>query len=169
MPLATFYKNHGYSTFILLADSVESKHIESQLAENGFEPVQTIHYESDSKKLRSIEDYIAPEDYIHAVNQTYMVKLRHEGYVPVRPEDISTENGIVNSLCHIWKKHAAADWGDFDHNEITEYICNKISLGEATFLSENTRDNFRTLYRAIAERIRIYSEPSKNGYDPYMS
>lgn len=169
MPLATFYKNHGYSTFILLADSVESKHIESQLAQNGFEPVQTIHYESDNKKLRSIEDYIAPDDYIHAVNQTYMVKLRHEGYVPLRPEDVSTKNGIVNSLCQIWKKHAAADWGNFDHNEITEYICNKISLGEATFLGENTRDSFRTLYRAIAERIRIYSEPNKDGYDPYMS
>lgn len=169
MPLATFYKNHGYSTFILLADSVESKHIESQLAQNGFDPVQTIHYESDSKKLRSIEDYIAPEDYIHAVNQTYMVKLHHEGYVPIRPEDVSTKNGIVSSLCRIWEKHAAADWGNFDHNEITEYICNKISLGEATFLGENTRDNFRTLYRVIAERIRIYSEPNKdNEYDPYM-
>ena len=167
MPLATFYKNHGYRTFILLADSVETKNIESQLAQNGFEPVQMIHYESNSRKLKTIEDYISPEDYIHAVNQTYMVKLRHEGYMPIKSDDIVTEDGIVGSLHHIWERHAASDWGSFDHNEVTEYICDKISLEEATFLGEDTRNNFRGLYRVIAERINIYSRYNENEYDQY--
>ena len=38
--------------------------------------------------------------------------------------------------------------------EITRYICEKIALEEADFLSDKTKDSFRTLYRLIAERIR---------------
>ena len=33
-------------------------------------------------------------------------------------------------------------------------ICEKIAIGEADFLSDKTKDKFRSLYRLIAERIR---------------
>ena len=48
------------------------------------------------------------------------------------------------------------DWGEFDNEEITRYICEKITLDEASFLSDKTKDQFRSLYRLIAERIRQY-------------
>ena len=48
------------------------------------------------------------------------------------------------------------DWGEFEKEEVCRYICSKIALGAATFLTEKTRDQTRTLYRIIAERIRQY-------------
>ena len=40
--------------------------------------------------------------------------------------------------------------------EITRYICEKITLEETNFFSDKTKDQFRSLYRLIAERIRQY-------------
>jgi hypothetical protein len=58
LPLAIFYRNHGYNTFILLDNTEESKQISSQLASNEFNPIQTIFFEKDGKTIESIEDYI---------------------------------------------------------------------------------------------------------------
>ena len=157
LPLAIFYRNHGYKTLVLLDDTAESRHISSALAQNGFSPQQTIFYESDGKKLESIEDYISTADYLHAVNQTYEVTLRGNRYVPVAPEMLDG-GGILKSLSEMWKKHDSDDWGKFDHVEITRYICDKIALRQADFLSGATRDRFRYLYRTIAERISQYPD-----------
>ncbi len=159
LPLAIFYRSHGYKTFILLDNTEESMQISSQLATNGFLKVQTIFYELDGKNLESIEDYIMPEDYLHPVNQTHEIKLRREGYVSIGPGDIDQKQdskGIIAKLTEIWNDHKEEGWGQFDNEEITRYICEKITLGDADFLSDKTRDRFRSLYRLMAERIRQY-------------
>ncbi len=158
LPLAIFYRNHGYNTFILLDNTEESKQISSQLASNEFSPIQTIFFEKDGKTIESIEDYIILEDYLHAVNQTYEIKLRHEGYLNLTPEDVISKKkkGILENLSAIWEEHRDDDWREFDNEEITRYICEKIALEETEFLSDKTKDQFRSLYRLIAERIRQY-------------
>jgi predicted ATP-dependent endonuclease of OLD family len=158
LPLAIFYKNHGYRTFILLDNSEESRQISSQLSSNGFSPIQTIFFEKDGKNLESIEDYIVLEDYLHAVNQTYEIRLRKEGYSNLTSQDIvaKQKKGVLDNLKTIWEEHKDDYWGQFDSEEITRYICEKIALEEADFLSDKTKDQFRTLYRSIAERIRQY-------------
>jgi len=158
LPLAIFYRNHGYRTFVLLDNTEESKQISSQLTSNEFSPIQTIFFEREGKKLESIEDYIVIEDYLHAVNQTYEIKLRQEGYTNLKPQDISSEysKGILDKLRKKWEEHIEDDWEQFNNEEITRYICEKIALEETNFLSDKTKDQFRSLYRLIAERIRQY-------------
>ncbi|QUC64941.1 AAA family ATPase [Nitrosopumilus sp. K4] len=171
LPLAIFYRNHGYRTFILLDNTDESKQISAQLISNEFSPIQTIFFEREAKKLESIEDYIVLEDYLHAVNQTYEIKLRHEGFSNLTPEDIleKSKKGILDSLRSIWEDHRDDDWGKFDNEEITRYICEKIALEETDFLSDKTKDQFRTLYRMIAERIRQYQNTAtKQDLDKYQ-
>ena len=158
LPLAIFYRNHGYRTFILLDNSDESKQISAQLVSNEFSSIQTIFFEREGKKLESIEDYIALEDYLHPVNQTYEIKLRHEGFSNLTPQDVTSKEGkgILEKLRKIWQEHREEDWEEFDNEEITRYICEKITLEETDFLSDKTKDQFRSLYRLIAERIRQY-------------
>ena len=98
------------------------------------------------------------EDYLHAVNQTYEIKLRHEGYSSLTSEDIISKKkkGVLENLNAIWEEHKDDDWNTFDNEEITRYICEKITLEETDFLSDKTKDQFRSLYRLIAERIRQY-------------
>ena len=158
LPLAIFYRNHGYRTFVLLDNSEESKQISAQLVSNEFSAIQTIFFEREGKKLESIEDYIALEDYLHPVNQTYEIKLRHEGFSNLTPQDVIPKEGkgILEKLRKIWQEHREEDWEEFDNEEITRYICEKITLEETSFLSDKTKDQFRSLYRLIAERIRQY-------------
>ena len=158
LPLAIFYRNHGYNTFILLDNTEESKQISSQLASNEFSPIQTIFFEKEGKTIESIEDYLVLEDYLYAVNQTYEIKLRHEGYSNLTSEDVTSKEkkGVLENLRAIWDEHKEDDWNEFDNEEITRYICEKITLGETDFLSDKTKDQFRSLYRLIAERIRQY-------------
>ena len=156
LPLAIFYRNHGYKTFILLDNSDESKLISTQLTANDFSKVQTIFFELGAKAIQSIEDYMVLDDYLHAVNQTYEIKLRKEGYSNLTKEDVMArgKKGVLANLSAIWNEHRDEGWSEFDNEEITRYICEKISLKEADFLSDRTKDQFRTLYRLISERIR---------------
>ena len=158
LPLAIFYRNHGYRTFILLDNSEESRQISSQLVANDFSQVQTIFFEREGKPVQSMEDYMMLEDYLYAVNQTYEIKLRQEGFSNLTPEEILEKNqeGIIENLQSIWRDHREDGWGKFDNEEITRYICEKIALNETDFLSDKTKDSFRSLYRLIAERIRQY-------------
>ena len=158
LPLAIFYRNHGYNTFVLLDNTEESKQISSQLTSNEFSPIQTIFFEKEGKTIESIEDYIVLEDYLYAVNQTYEIKLRHEGYSNLTSEEVISKNkkGVLENLRAIWEEHKDDDWNEFDNEEITRYICEKITLEETDFLSDKTKDQFRSLYRLIAERIRQY-------------
>ncbi|BDQ30282.1 hypothetical protein NZNM25_10700 [Nitrosopumilus zosterae] len=169
LPLAIFYRNHGYRTFVLLDNSEESKQISAQLVSNEFSSIQTIFFEKEGKKLESIEDYIALEDYLHPVNQTYEIKLRREGFSNLTPEEVVAKEGkgVLEKLKKIWQDHREDDWGKFDNEEITRYICEKIALEDTNFLTDKTKDQFRSLYRLIAERIRQYQniatkpDPSK--------
>ena len=156
LPLSIFYRNHGYNTFVLLDNTVESKEISAQLIANEFSKVQTIFFEEKSKPLQSIEDYMVMEDYLYAVNQTYAVKLRKEGYVNLTEKDILArqKDGILDNLESIWEEHKDDGWDEFDSEEVARYICEKIAIEEADFLSDKTKDRFRSLYRLIAERIR---------------
>ena len=158
LPLAIFYRNHGYKTFVLLDNTQESQQISAQLESNQFSAVQTIFFEREGKKVESIEDYVVAEDYLYAVNQTYEIKLRQEGYSNLTPENIDSKDskGILEKLRRVWQEHNDDDWGEFNNEEITRYICEKISLEETNFLSDKTKDQFRSLYRLIAERIRQY-------------
>jgi hypothetical protein len=108
--------------------------------------------------MESIEDYVVIEDYLYAVNQTYEIKLRQEGYTNLTPDSIESNgtNGILEKLRRVWQEHNDDDWGEFNNEEITRYICEKITLEETNFLSDKTKDQFRSLYRLIAERIRQY-------------
>ena len=171
LPLAIFYRNHGYRTFILLDNTEESKQISAQLVSNEFSPIQTIFFELEGKKIESIEDYIVLEDYLHPVNQTYEIKLRHEGFSNLMPDDVSSKEGKGNleKLRKIWQEHSDDDWGKFDNEEITRYICEKIALEETSFLSDKTKDQFRSLYRLIAERIRQYQNANtKSDLDKFQ-
>ena len=67
----------------LLDNGEEAKQISTQLMANDFSKVQTIFFELGSKPIQSIEDYMVLEDYLHAVNQTYEIKLRKEGFINI--------------------------------------------------------------------------------------
>ena len=156
LPLAIFYRNHGYKTFILLDNSEESKQISAQLVANDFSKVQTIFFERDGNPVQAIEDYMVLDDYLHAVNQTYEIKLRQEGYANLTKDDVLDKGhaGVLDNLDAIWEDHKEDGWGKFENEEITRYICEKIALGETDFLTDKSKDQFRSLYRLIAERIR---------------
>ena len=75
---------------------------------------------------------------------------------PISYLDSKDYKGILEKLKRIWQEHSDDDWGEFNNEEITRYICEKITLEETNFLSDKTKDQFRSLYRLIAERIRQY-------------
>ena len=158
LPLSLFYHNHGYNTFVLLDNDYESNQTANQLKTNKFSETQIIIFEIDGKLLQSIEDYMMPEDYLYAVNQTYEIKLRREGYTNLTTEEvlIHGKKGIIENLKAVWNDHSDDDWGEFDKEEVCRYICGKIALNDTSFLTEKTRDSIRNLYRLIAERIRQY-------------
>ena len=110
------------------------------------------------------------EDYLHAINQTYEIKLRQEGYTNLTSGEVNSkaQKGVLDNLNAIWEDHRDDDWGKFENEEITRYICEKIALGETDFLSDKTKDQFRTLYRLIAERIRQYKNVlTKSDFDKF--
>jgi len=156
LPLAIFYRNHGHNVFVILDNTEESKKIADQLKANEFTDMQILFLEQGGKSIDSIEDLVVLDDYLHAVNQTYEIKLRKEGFRNLVKEEVLARNkkGIVESLNDIWHEHREDDWRDFDVEEIARYICEKISLKEAEFLSDKTKDQFRGFFRSIAERIR---------------
>ena len=168
LPLSLFYRNHDYNTFILLDNDYESKQIADELKANNFSGAQTIFFEMDGKLLPSIEDYMIIEDYLYAVNQTYEIKLRRQGFSNITKEHVlfQGKNGIVENLKAIWNKHGEDDWGEFEKEEVCRYICGKIALGEAGFLTTKTKDQLRGLYRLIAERIRQYQNITSNEHNP---
>ncbi len=98
------------------------------------------------------------DDYLHAVNQTYEIRLRKEGYSNLTSQEVASreKRGVLDNLKKIWEEHKDDNWEQFDNEEITRYICEKITLNETDFLSDKTKDQFRSLYRLIAERIRQY-------------
>jgi len=158
LPLSIFYHTHGYNTFVLLDNDYESNQIAEQLKNNKFSETQIIFFERDGNLLQSIEDYMITEDYLYAVNQTYEIKLRREGFTNLTKEEvlIHGKKGIIENLKAVWNEHGDDEWGEFEKEEVCRYICGKIASGTANFLSEKTRDRTRTLYRIIAERIRQY-------------
>ena len=156
LPLAIFYRNHGYNTFVLLNNTEMSRQISTMLQANGFKSVQIIFFELGGQPKQAIEDLIVDEDYLYAVNQTYAIKLRKEGYVNITKDDLLTKGkkSILDNLNEIWKENQQLGWEKFDAEEICRYICEKIATGETEFLSDKTKDQFRVIYRLIAERIR---------------
>jgi len=156
LPLAIFYRNHGYNTFVLLDNTEMSRQTSTMLQANGFKSVQIIFFELGGQPKQAIEDLIMDEDYLYAVNQTYAIKLRKEGYTNITREDLLTKGkkSILDNLNEIWKENQQLGWEKFDAEEICRYICEKIATGETEFLSDKTKDQFRTIYRSIAERIR---------------
>jgi len=107
LPLSLFYHNHGYSTFILLDNDYESNQIAEQLKNNKFSEPQIIFFESDGNLLQSIEDYMEVDDYLYAVNQTYEIKLRKEGFANLTKEEvlIHGKKGIIENLKAVWNEH----------------------------------------------------------------
>jgi len=158
LPLSIFYHTHGYNTFVLLDNDHESNQIAQQLKNNKFSDPQIIFFESNGNLLQSIEDYMEVNDYLYAVNQTYEIKLRREGFTNLTKEEvlIHGKKGIIENLKAVWNEHGDDEWGEFEKEEVCRYICGKIASGTANFLTEKTRDRTRTLYRVIAERIRQY-------------
>ena len=156
LPLAIFYRNHGYNTFVLLDNTEMSRQISTMLQTNGFKSVQIIFFELAGQPKQAIEDLIIDEDYLYAVNQTYAIKLRKEGYTNLTREDLLArgKKSILDSLNEIWKENQHLGWEKFDAEEICRYICEKIATGETEFLTDKTKDQFRAIYRLIAERIR---------------
>ena len=156
MALAIFYRNHGYDTFVLLDNTEDSCQIASQLEANQFKKVQMISFELGGQTKQFLEDFIVDEDYLYAVNQTYEVKLRKEGYKALTKEVVMAEGkrSIIDNLNEIWKENQHLGWEKFDREEICRYICEKIAINETDFLTDKTKDQFRSIYRLIAERIR---------------
>ena len=156
LSLAIFYKNHGYDTFILLDNTEESRKISTELQSNEFKSVQMIFFELAGQPKLFIEDLMMEDDYLYAVNQTYEVRLRKEGYATLTKDDVSSKGkkSIIDNLNEIWKENQHLGWETFDREDICRYICEKIVLNETDFLSDKTKDQFRSLYRLIAERIR---------------
>ncbi|MGI0069174.1 MAG: ATP-dependent nuclease, partial [Nitrosopumilaceae archaeon] len=136
MSLAIFYRNHGYDTFILLDNTEESKQIATQLQANGFKSVQMIFFESGGQTKQFLEDLILDDDYLYAVNQTYEVKLRKEGYKALSKDTVSSrgKKSIIDNLNDIWRENQNLGWEKFEREEICRYICEKVSIGETDFL-----------------------------------
>ncbi|MDC8438037.1 MAG: AAA family ATPase, partial [Candidatus Nitrosotenuis sp.] len=171
LPLAIFYRNHGHNVFVVLDNTAESKKIAEYLKANEFTDMQILYLEQGGKSIESIEDLIIADDYLHAVNQTYEIKLRKEGFRSLSKEEVLArgKKGIVESLKDIWHEHREDGWNNFDIEEIARYICEKISLREAEFLSDKTKDQFRGFYRLIAERIRQHQNmTSQTGLNKYQ-
>jgi len=85
------------------------------------------------------------EDYLHAVNQTYEIKLRKEGFANLTKEDVLSrgKNGILENLNAIWAEHKDDGWGQFDNEEITRYICEKIALKDGVnLIMKKLQDTF---------------------------
>jgi len=156
LPLAIFYRNHGHNVFVILDNTEESKKIAEYLKANEFTDLQIIYLEHGGKQIESMEDLVVAEDYLHAVNQTYEIKLRKEGYRNLTKDDVisKSKKGIIEGIRAVWADHRDEGWNEFDVEEIARYICEKISLKEADFLTDKTKDQFRSLFRLIAERIR---------------
>ena len=156
LPLAIFYRKHGYNTFVLLDNSELSHQISTLLQSNGFKSVQIIFFELAGQPKQAIEDLIVIEDYLYAVNQTYEIKLRKEGYRNLTKEVVLARGrkSILDNLNEIWKESHHLGWEKFEAEEICRYISQKIAINETDFLSDKTKDQFRTIYRLIAERIR---------------
>jgi len=156
LPLSIFYRNHGYNTFVLLDNTDQSRQISTLLQANGFKSVQMIFFELGGQTKQSIEDLIVDDDYLYAVNQTYEIKLRKEGYTNLTRENLVAKGkkSIIENLNEIWKEKQHLGWEKFDREDICRYICEKIALEETEFLSDKTKDQFRSIYRLIAERIR---------------
>ena len=97
LPLSIFYHTHGYNTFVLLDNDYEAKQIAEQLKNNKISETQIIYFEKEGNLLQSIEDYMVTEDYLYAVNQTYEIKLRKEGFTNLTKEEvlIHGKNGII--------------------------------------------------------------------------
>jgi len=135
LPLAIFYRDHGYNTFILLDNDNESKQIAEQLKNNKFSEIQTIFFEREGKLLQSIEDYMVTEDYLYAVNQTYEIKLRKQGFENLTSNQVMIQGkkGVVENLTAVWDEHREDEWGEFEKEEICRYVCEKIALGDARF------------------------------------
>ena len=116
LPLSLFYNNHGYNTFVLLDNDQESNQIAGQLKNNKILETQIIFFESNGNLLQSIEDYMVIEDYLYAVNQTYEIKLRREGYTNLTKEEvlIHGKKGIIENLEAVWNDHSDDDWGKFE-------------------------------------------------------
>ena len=165
LPLSIFYHTHGYNTFVLLDNDYEAKQIAEQLKNNKISETQIIYFEKEGNLLQSIEDYMVTEDYLYAVNQTYEIKLRKEGFTNLTKEEvlIHGKNCIIENLKAVWNEHNDDDWGEFEKEEVCRYICGKIALGDTSFLTDKTRDRLRTLYRLIAERIRQYQNTTPVG------
>ena len=141
LPLSLFYNNHGYNTFVLLDNDQESNQIAGQLKNNKILETQIIFFESNGNLLQSIEDYMVIEDYLYAVNQTYEIKLRREGYTNLTKEEvlIHGKKGIIENLKAVWNEHRDDDWGEFDKEEVCRYICGKIALNDTNFLTEKNK------------------------------
>ena len=43
---------------------------------------------------------------------------------------------LLKNLKAVWNEHSDDDWGEFEKEEVCRYICSKIALGAATFLTE---------------------------------
>ena len=71
-------------------------------------------------------------------------------------EEIGLDFAVLSPLLPTQSHPGAAHlgWEKFEREEICRYICEKIALEETDFLSDKTKDQFRSLYRLIAERIR---------------
>src|SRR5437899_428969 len=156
LPLAIFYRNHGYNTFVLLVNTDQSRQISTLLQANGFKSVQMIFFELGGQTKQSIEDLIVDDDYLYAVNQTYEIKLRKEGYTNLTRENLVAKGkkSIIENLNEIWKEKQHLGWEQFDREDICRYICEKVALEETELLTDKTKDQFRSIYRLIAERIR---------------
>ena len=69
---------------------------------------------------------------------------------------------MIESINSIWEEHKEDCCENFDSEEVCRYICEKIAIGEADFMSDKTKDRFRSLYRLIAERIRQQQNLASN-------
>ncbi len=156
LPLSIFYRNHGYNTFVLLDNTELSHQISTQLLANNFKSVQIIFFELGGQPKQVMEDLIVVEDYLYAVNQIYEIKLRKEGYHNLTRDDILAKGkkSILDNLNEIWGANQHLGWEKFEPEEICRYISQKIASNEADFLSDKTKDQFRAIFRLIAERIR---------------
>ena len=94
--------------------------------------------------------------------------MRRQGFSNITKEQVlfQGKNGIIENLKAIWDEHSEDDWGKFEKEEVCRYICGKIALGEASFLTTKTNDRVRGFYRLISERIRQYQNITSNERNP---
>ena len=91
-------------------------------------------YDNFRKKTLSSDTVYAVHDLNHLRHLKFLFEESNNGFF--------FRNNLWILIPNYKNKMSKNDWNEFDNEEITRYICEKITLEETDFLSDKTKDQF---------------------------